>query len=105
AFSEKSMTDLKVVQDWQESGAQVQSALSPFELVRDNRRVGMLGSYATAELDKNARLGVIAIQDESAALHSVADMRRQIVWIRLVAAIVTLIIGFLFVKRLTDTVS
>ena len=30
AFSEKPMTELKVVQDWQESGAQVQSALEPF---------------------------------------------------------------------------
>src|SRR5215210_3566667 len=35
AFSEKAMTDLKVVQDWQESGAQVQSALEPFTLIRD----------------------------------------------------------------------
>src|SRR4029079_1112959 len=30
AFSEKPMTDLKVVQDWLEAGSQVQSALSPF---------------------------------------------------------------------------
>src|SRR5207302_1397491 len=30
ASSEKPMTDLKVVQDWLEAGAQVQSALSPF---------------------------------------------------------------------------
>ena len=44
------MTDLKVVQDWQESGAQVQSALAPFTAVRDGKNVEMLGSYATAEL-------------------------------------------------------
>jgi hypothetical protein len=44
AFSEKPMVDLKVVQDWQESGAQVQSALSPFTAVRDGRKVEMLGS-------------------------------------------------------------
>src|SRR6266566_2298975 len=75
AFSGKSMTDLKVVQDWQESGAQVQSALAPFSATRDGRTVEMLGSYATAELDKNSRLGVIAIQDEAAALVSVSDMR------------------------------
>src|SRR6266404_7528981 len=81
AFSEKPMTDLKVVQDWQESGAHVQSALEPFSLLRDGRKVEMLGSYATAELDKNSRLGVIAIQDESAALVSVADMRRQTILI------------------------
>src|SRR5258707_9132198 len=67
AFSEKPMTDLKVVRDWQESGKQVQSALEPFTLVRDGRNVAMLGSYASAELDKNSRLGVIAIKDETAA--------------------------------------
>ncbi len=38
AFSEKPMTDLKVVQDWQESGAQVQSALAPFTAVREGRK-------------------------------------------------------------------
>src|SRR6266498_108706 len=104
AFSEKPMTDLKVVRDWQESGKQVQSALEPFNLVSDGRNVGMLGSYATAELDKNSRLGVIAIQDESAALASVSDMRRQTIWISMVAALLTLIIGFFFAKKLTQPV-
>jgi len=104
AFSEKPMTDLKVVQDWQESGAQVQSALAPFEVLRNGKKVQMLGSYATAELDKNSRLGVIAIQDESAALASVTDMRRQTFWISLVAALLTLVIGCYFAKKLTQPV-
>jgi HD-GYP domain-containing protein (c-di-GMP phosphodiesterase class II) len=104
AFAEKPMTDLKVVQDWQQSGAQVQSALEPFSLVRDGRRVEMLGSYATAELDKNSRLGVIAIQDESAALASVSDMRRQTILISVVAGMLTLLIGFFFAKKLTQPV-
>src|SRR3984893_11798866 len=104
AFSEKPMTDLKVVQEWQETGAQVQSALAPFEALRNGRKVQMLGSYATAELDKNARLGVIAIQDESAALASVTDMRRQTFWISLIAALLTLVIGFYFAKKLTQPV-
>ena len=104
AFSEKPMTDLKVVRDWQESGTQVQSALEPFTLVRDGRDVTMLGSYATAELDKNSRLGVIAIQDESAALASVSDMRHQTLWISMVAAMLTIIIGFFFAKKLTQPV-
>src|SRR5262249_52715553 len=39
AFSGKAMTDLKVVQDWQESGSQVQSALSPFTANRDGEKV------------------------------------------------------------------
>jgi len=104
AFAEKSMTDLKVVQDWQESGSQVQSALAPFSAVRNGRTVEMLGSYATAELDKNSRLGVIAIQDESAALASVADMRWQTLWISLVAALLTIIIGLFFTNKLTEPV-
>lgn len=104
AFSEKPMTDLKVVRDWQESGTQVQSALEPFPLVRDGRNVTMLGSYATAELDKTARLGVIAIQDESAALASISDMRKQTIWISMVAALLTLLIGFFFAQKLTQPV-
>jgi HD-GYP domain-containing protein (c-di-GMP phosphodiesterase class II) len=104
AFSEKPMTDLKVVQDWQESGSQVQSALEPFILVRDGRKAEMLGSYATAELDKNSRLGVIAIQDASAALASVTDMRRQILLISFVAGMLTLVTGFFFAKKLTQPV-
>ena len=104
AFSERPMTNLKVVQDWQESSAQVQSALAPFTAERDGQKVEMLGSYATAELDGNMRLGVIAIQDERAALTSVADMRRQTLFISLVAAVFTLIIGFFFAKKLTQPV-
>lgn len=104
AFSEKPMTDLKVVQDWQETGAQVQSALAPFTALRDGRKVEMLGAYASAELDKNFRLGVIAIQDESAALKSVSDMRQQIILISVVAGMLTLVIGFFFAKKLTQPV-
>src|SRR5215218_1957263 len=104
AFSEKPMTDLKVVQDWLESGAQVQSALAPFSATRDNRTVEMLGSYATAELDKNSRLGVIAIQDEAAALASVSDMRWQTLWISLIAGLLTILIGLFFAKKLTHPV-
>jgi len=103
-FSEKPMTDLKVVQDWMESGAQVQSALAPFSATRDGRTLEMLGSYATAQLDKNARLGVIAIQDESAALASVSEMRWQTLWISLVAALLTILIGVFFANKLTTPV-
>ena len=104
AFSEKPMTDLKVVQDWQESGAQVQSALAPFSATRDGKTVEMLGSYATAELDKSSRLGVIAIQDEAAALESVSDMRWQVLWISLIAGLLTIVIGVFFANKLTHPV-
>jgi HD-GYP domain-containing protein (c-di-GMP phosphodiesterase class II) len=104
AFSEKPMTDLKVVQDWQETGTKVQSALAPFTVERDGRKIEMIGSYATAELGSNSRLGVIAIQDERAALASVADMRRQTFIISLFAATFALLIGFFFAKKLTQPV-
>jgi HD-GYP domain-containing protein (c-di-GMP phosphodiesterase class II) len=104
AFSEKPMTDLKVVQDWLEAGSQVQSALSPFSLERDGHVTSMLGSYATVELDRNALLGVIAIQDESAALASVRDMRNQIFFVSLLAAGLALLAGFYFADKLTRPV-
>ena len=104
AFSERPMTDLKVVQDWLETGSQVQSALSPFSLERDGRVASMLGSYATAELDRNALLGVIAIQDESAALTSVRDMRNQVLFVSLLAATLALLSGFYFADTLTRPV-
>ena len=104
AFSEKPMTDLKVVQDWLEAGSQVQSALSPFSLERDGHVTSMLGSYATVELDRNALLGVIAIQDESAALASVRDMRNQIFFVSLLAACFALVAGFYFADKLTRPV-
>jgi HD-GYP domain-containing protein (c-di-GMP phosphodiesterase class II) len=104
AFSERPMTDLKVVQDWLESGSQVQSALSPFPLERDGHFASMLGSYATAELDRNSLLGVIAIQDESAALTSVRDMRSQVFFVSLMAATLALLAGFYFADKLTRPV-
>jgi HD-GYP domain-containing protein (c-di-GMP phosphodiesterase class II) len=104
AYAERSMTELKVVQDWIEMGAQVQSVLAPFTLDREGRKVEMLGAYATAELVSGARLGVIAIQDERAALRSVTEMRRQTLIISLVAANFALLIGFLFAKQLTQPV-
>ncbi|HEV2904022.1 MAG TPA: HD domain-containing phosphohydrolase, partial [Pyrinomonadaceae bacterium] len=104
AFAERPMTDLKVVQDWLESGSQVESALSPFALERDGKSVSMLGSYATAELDPNSLLAVIAIQDESAALASVRDMRNQVFFVSLLAAMLALICGFYFAEKLTRPV-
>src|ERR1051325_953471 len=65
----------------------------------------MLGADATAELDKNSRLGVIAIQDEAAALASVSDMRWQTLWISLIAALLTTLVGVFFANKLTHPVS
>jgi HD-GYP domain-containing protein (c-di-GMP phosphodiesterase class II) len=104
AYAERSMTDLRVVEEWLESGSQVQSALAPFNLERDGKSVAMLGSYATAELDQNSLLGVIAIQDEGAALASVRDMRNQIFFVSLLAATLALLCGFYFARKLSRPV-
>jgi HD-GYP domain-containing protein (c-di-GMP phosphodiesterase class II) len=104
AFAERSMMDLKVVQDWSATGRQVKSALAPFNVERDGQEVRMLGAYATARLDQDTPLGVIAIQDEHAALQSVTDMRRQTLYISLLAATFALLIGFFFAKQLTHPV-
>jgi HD-GYP domain-containing protein (c-di-GMP phosphodiesterase class II) len=104
AFEEQSMTNLKVVQEWITTGTHVQSALAPFTVERDGKMLDMLGSYATAELDKGSRLGIIAIQNERAALASVDSMRHQTILISLVAAIVAMLIGTVFAKQLTNPV-
>jgi HD-GYP domain-containing protein (c-di-GMP phosphodiesterase class II) len=102
--SERSMTELRVVREWLETGAQVQSALAPFTLDRNGKSTPMLGSYATVELDRNTLLGVIAMQDESAALASVGDMRTQTMFVSLIAAALALLIGFFFADKLTRPV-
>ena len=104
ASSERSMTELRVVREWLETGAQVQSALAPFTLDRNGKSTPMLGSYATVELDRNTLLGVIAMQDESAALASVGDMRTQTIFVSLIAAALALLIGFFFADKLTRPV-
>jgi len=105
AFSEKPMTHLKVVQDWLEEGTKTAAALAPFTVLRDDgEKAEMLGSYATAQLGDNYILGVIAIQDEGAALVSVSDMRRQVFIISLVAAFFVILIGVVSAKGLTSPV-
>lgn len=104
-FTEKQMTDLKVVRDWLDHGTRVQSALAPFTVDRGGNESKMLGSYATAQLDANTPLGVIAIQDERAALSSVWDMRRQTLMISMFAAVFASLIGFISAKRLTQPVA
>jgi len=99
------MNDLKVYRNWEESGTQVQSALAPFSAEREGRRIEMLGSYATAELGTSAKLGVIAIQDEKAALTSVSDMRRHNGMDQFVFRRIAMVIGFYFAKEANATSS
>ena len=104
AFAQKPMNGLKVVQDWMETSSQVASALAPFKLDRNGKSVSMLGAYGTAQLTKDTRLGVIAMQDERAALASVTDMRRQTAWINMAAALLALGIGFFLAQRINSPI-
>ena len=47
---------------------------------------------------------MIAIQDEAAALASVTDMRKQTLFVSLLAAVLALVFGFYFAEKLTRPV-
>lgn len=99
--SQKELTDLKIVEEWQQSSRQIQSALVPFAAGFEGERHEMIGAYSTAKFSNELSFGVIAMQDESRALASVSDMRRQTWMISLALAVVALIVGILFARKLT----
>ena len=71
AVNRKSLTDLKIVQEWREANLQIKSALVPFSAEFKGKTHEMIGAYSTANLN-DLNLGVIAMQDENKALASVA---------------------------------
>lgn len=101
ASNQKSLTDLKIVQEWQEASRQIQSALVPFTAEFEGEQREMIGAYSTATFGKNFVFGVISMQDESKALASVGEMRRQTWMISLIFALFALIVGSLFARQLT----
>ncbi|MEJ7623022.1 MAG: HD domain-containing phosphohydrolase [Pyrinomonadaceae bacterium] len=96
------MGDLKIVGEWLESGAQVQSALVPFSATYGGETYEMIGAYSTAELSDGYNVGVIAMQDESRALASVGEMRWQTWLISGAFAIFALIVGLIGARYLTS---
>jgi HD-GYP domain-containing protein (c-di-GMP phosphodiesterase class II) len=102
AANQKSLNDLKIVQEWREANRQIQSALVPFTAEYKNESYEMLGAYSTANINNELNLGVIAIQDENKALASVADMRRQTWMISLAFALFALVVGSVLARQLTS---
>ncbi|MGI8495850.1 MAG: HAMP domain-containing protein, partial [Pyrinomonadaceae bacterium] len=102
--SRKALTDLKIVEEWQQASRQIQSALVPFTADYEGEKHEMIGAYSTANFDNELNFGVIAMQDENHALASVAEMRRQTWLISLALAIVALIVGIFFARQLTSPV-
>ena len=101
AANQKSLADLKIVQEWREASRQIQSALVPFTAEFEGEQREMIGAYSTAGFGKDFVFGVIAMQDESKALASVGEMRRQTWMISLVFALIALLIGSIFARQLT----
>ncbi|MGE3467851.1 MAG: HD domain-containing phosphohydrolase, partial [Pyrinomonadaceae bacterium] len=99
--SRQPMTDLKIVQEWMESGRQVESALVPFLATYGDAEHAMIGAYSTATVVPGYSVGVIAMQDESHALASVAEMRSQTWMISLAFAAFALIVGLVLSRYMT----
>ena len=102
--NQKPQTNLKIVQEWQEANRQIQSALVPFTAEFENQKHEMIGAYSTANFNDELNFGVIAMQDESKALASVGEMRRQTWLISLVLAVLALVVGSLFARQLTSPI-
>lgn len=98
---QKSFNDLKIVDEWKQTNSQIQSALFPFTAEYNGEQHEMIGAYSTASFSKDLSFGVIAMQDESRALASVGEMRRQTWIISLAFALLALIIGTIFARQLT----
>jgi HD-GYP domain-containing protein (c-di-GMP phosphodiesterase class II) len=103
AYNHQNMQSLKVVQDWLNSNDQV-AVTQSFELERGGEKLQMLGSYATAQLAQNRRLGVIGVVNENAAYLSVGQMKRQTLVVSLIALILAVGAGTIFARSFSAPV-
>jgi HD-GYP domain-containing protein (c-di-GMP phosphodiesterase class II) len=100
----RSLADLKIVSEWQESNRQIQSGLVPFTAVYEGGSHDMIGAYSTVTVSNDLSLGVITMQDEAKALASVGEMKTQTWIISLAFALAALIIGTMFARSLTSPI-
>ena len=97
-----SLTNLKIVREWQESNLQVQSALVPFTAEYEGESHDMIGAYSNVSFGPNLNFGVITMQDERTALASVQDIRNKTWLISLMFACFALIVGLFGTRMLTS---
>ena len=97
AFKKEDARYMKVVRDWLDSNQYV-AATSAFPLARNSEKLNLLGSYATAQLNSEKRLGVVGLVNEEAAYLSAKTMRWRTIMISMVAALVAIIFGFFFAR-------
>lgn len=99
--NQKTLSNLRIVQEWLEANSQIQSALVPFSAEYDGKKHEMIGAYSTVSFGKNMNFGVITMQDESKALASVGEMRQQTWVISLAFAAFALLVGLALSRQLT----
>ncbi|MEO7673324.1 MAG: HD domain-containing phosphohydrolase [Pyrinomonadaceae bacterium] len=99
--SQKSLSNLKIVDEWQQSNRQIQSGLVPFTAEFGGNSYDMIGAYSTVRFGTHTTFGVITMQDERKALASVGEMRSQTWMISLAFAFFALLIGLIAAKSLT----
>ena len=99
--NQKSLTNLKIVQEWRDTSRQIQSALVPFVAEYEGEQFDMIGAYSTANFGDELVFGVVAMQDESKALASVGEMRQKTWMISLMFALIALLVGSVFARQLT----
>ena len=102
--SQRSLVDLKIVNEWQQANRQIQSGLVPFTAEFDGETYDMIGAYSTAQFSKDMSFGVITMQDERKALASVGEMRNQTWMISLAFAFIALLLGSLAARTLASPI-
>lgn len=95
------LTDLKIVEEWQEANRQIQSGLVPFTAQFGGVEHEMIGAYSTVPVSDQMLFGVITMQDEAKALASVGEMRTQTWLISLAFALMALLVGSFAARSLT----
>ncbi len=101
--SQKTLSNLKIVNEWQQSNRQIQSGLVPFTAEFGGNSYEMIGAYSTVRFGSQT-LGVITMQDERKALASVGEMRWQTWMISLVFAFFALLVGSIAARTLTSPI-
>ena len=103
AFKKQDARYMKVVRDWLDSNPYV-AATSTFPLSRNGEMLRLLGSYATAQLNTEQRLGVIGLVNEDAAYLSAKTMRWRTIMISMVVALFAILGGFFFARSFSTPI-
>lgn len=104
ARERRSLTNLKIVDEWQSSFVQFQSGLVPFTAEFDGFEHNMIGAYSTVAIGPDRQFGVVTMQDEAKALASVGEMKTQTWLISLAFALLALLIGSVAARSLTSPI-